>query len=96
MTPKTRTEAHVRRWDLVRPQLFVMAALVVSLVVVGVRYAAGQAEGIAPLVNVAWVLFDLAVFSIVIRAVSYSGPPEQDDGTASQGPGAPGQGRETA
>ncbi|ROS58160.1 cellulose synthase (UDP-forming) [Frigoribacterium sp. PhB160] len=96
VTPKTRTEAHVRRWDLVRPQLFVMAALVVSLAVVGVRYAAGQAEGIAPLVNVAWVLFDLAVFSIVIRAVSYSGPPEQDDGTASQGPGTPGQGRETA
>jgi cellulose synthase (UDP-forming) len=95
VTPKTRSEAHVRRWDLVRPQLVVMAALVVSLVVVGIRYAAGQAEGIAPLVNVAWVLFDLAVFSIVVRAVVYSGPPEQADGPTHQGSGTPGQGRET-
>jgi len=79
VTPKTRTTAHTRRWDLVRPQLVVMAALVVSLIVVGVRYAAGQAEGVAPLVNIAWVLFDLAVFSIVVRAVSYSGPPERGE-----------------
>jgi len=78
VTPKERTGEHERRWDLVRPQLVVMAALVLSLGVVGIRYAAGQAEGIAPLINIAWVLFDLAIFSIIIRAVLYSGPPEPE------------------
>jgi cellulose synthase (UDP-forming) len=77
VTPKTRAAENRPRWDLVRPQLFAMAALVLSLVIVAIRYAAGQAEGIAPLINIAWVLYDLAVFSIIIRAVTYT-PPESD------------------
>jgi cellulose synthase (UDP-forming) len=44
---------------------------------IGIRYLTGQAEGIAPLVNTAWVVFDLFIFSIVIRAVRYRGPEAQ-------------------
>lgn len=62
------------RWDLVKPQLIAMAALVLSLVAVAIRYAVGQAEGIAPLINIVWVLYDLMVFSIIIRAVLYRPP----------------------
>jgi cellulose synthase (UDP-forming) len=72
VTPKTRVSDEGPRWDLVKPQLIVMGALVLSLVAVAIRYAVGQAEGIAPLVNIAWVFYDLAVFSIIIRAVLYS------------------------
>ncbi|MDF2555240.1 MAG: cellulose synthase [Microbacterium sp.] len=74
VTPKTKNLDDRPRWDLVRPQLFAIAALIVSLIIVGIRYVAGQAEGIAPLVNVVWVIYDLAVFSIIIRAVLYTAP----------------------
>ncbi|PZE86420.1 glycosyltransferase [Curtobacterium sp. MCBD17_032] len=75
VTPKVRDESEARpRWDLVRPQLIAMGALVAALVMIVIRYLAGQAEGIAPLVNTAWVVFDLFIFSIVIRAVRYRGP----------------------
>ncbi|PZF61339.1 cellulose synthase [Curtobacterium sp. MCBD17_034] len=73
VTPKTKQEFTGHRWDLVRPQLVAMGCLVAALVLVAVRYAAGQAHGIAPLINSAWVVFDLAIFSIVIRAVRYTG-----------------------
>ena len=74
VTSKTRVENGRPRWDLVKPQLYVMGALVVALIVVGIRIAVGQAEGIAPYVNIVWVIYDLAVFSIIIRAVLYRGP----------------------
>jgi cellulose synthase (UDP-forming) len=74
VTSKTRVDGGQPRWDLVRPQLIVMASLVVALIIVGIRILAGQAEGIAPYVNIVWVLYDLAVFSIIIRAVLYRGP----------------------
>jgi cellulose synthase (UDP-forming) len=75
VTPKVRDETEQKpRWDLVKPQLYAMGALVAALVMIGIRYLTGQAEGIAPLVNTAWVVFDLFIFSIVIRAVRYRGP----------------------
>lgn len=74
VTPKTRAAEGRPRWDLVRPQLIAMGALVLSLVAVAIRYAVGQAEGIAPLINIVWVLYDLMVFSIIIRAVLYTPP----------------------
>lgn len=74
VTSKTRVEDDRPRWDLVKPQLIVMGALLVALVVVSIRIAVGQAEGIAPYVNIVWVIYDLAVFSIIIRAVLYRGP----------------------
>jgi cellulose synthase (UDP-forming) len=91
VTPKVRdTTAAKPRWDLVKPQLFAMAALVAALVMIAIRYLTGQAEGIAPLVNTAWVLFDLFIFSIVIRAVRYRGPeaalPLEHESTTVGGP----------
>ncbi|MDY1003247.1 glycosyltransferase [Curtobacterium sp. CFBP9011] len=75
VTPKVRDASAAKpRWDLVKPQLIAMAALAAALVMIGIRYLTGQAEGIAPLVNTAWVVFDLFIFSIVIRAVRYKGP----------------------
>jgi cellulose synthase (UDP-forming) len=75
VTPKVRDDTDAKpRWDLVKPQLIAMGALVAALVAIGIRYLTGQAEGIAPLVNSAWVVFDLFIFSIVIRAVRYRGP----------------------
>ncbi len=75
VTPKVREASTGPRWDLVRPQLWAIGSLVAALVLIAIRYATGQAEGIAPLVNTAWVVFDLVIFSIVIRAVLYPGPP---------------------
>lgn len=80
VTPKTRSLENRPRWDLVKPQLWVMGAMVASLGVVAIRYAVGQAEGIAPLVNIVWVLYDLAVFSIIVRAVRYSASDHQPKG----------------
>ena len=74
VTSKTRVDGGKPRWDLVRPQLYVMGGLVAALIVVAIRIAVGQAEGIAPYVNIVWVIYDLAVFSIIIRAVLYRGP----------------------
>ena len=37
------------------------------------RLAAGMSEPIGTLVNVAWVVFDLVVMSILVRAVLYKG-----------------------
>ncbi len=75
VTPKVRDESQARpRWDLVKPQLVAMAALVAALVMIAIRYLAGQADGIAPLVNTAWVVFDLFIFGIVVKAVRYTGP----------------------
>jgi cellulose synthase (UDP-forming) len=71
VTEKVRQESGRPRWDLVKPQLIVMGALVLALIVVGIRIAAGQAKGFAPYVNIAWTFYDLAVFSIIIRAVLY-------------------------
>ncbi|TDK25555.1 glycosyltransferase [Arthrobacter crusticola] len=72
VTPKTRQESGPR-WDLIRPQLIVMALLAAALVVGVVRLAAGLNEPIGTLVNVAWVAFDLLVLSVLIKAVKYKG-----------------------
>lgn len=78
MTPKTKQASNGPRWDLVKPQLVAMGCLAAALVLVGIRYATGQADGIAPLVNILWVVFDLVIFSIVVRAVLYTGPEPRD------------------
>lgn len=60
-------------WSLIRPQLVVSALLAIAAVVGIVRVAAGLAEPLGTLVNVAWVIFDLAVMSILVRAARYKG-----------------------
>lgn len=81
VTPKTKREDVGPRWDLVKPQLIAMGLLVLALVVGAVRIAVGQAPLFGALFNMVWVLFDLAIFSIIVRAARYKGyepAPEPD------------------
>jgi cellulose synthase (UDP-forming) len=80
VTPKVRAESGKPRWDLVRPQLWVIGLLIGSSVIGLIRLAVGQATPLGTLTNIAWVVFDLAIFSIIIRAARYRGfTPAQED-----------------
>ncbi|UZX04846.1 glycosyltransferase [Arthrobacter sp. CDRTa11] len=72
VTPKSR-QSGGPSWSLIRPQIVVSALLAVAAVVGLVRLAAGLAEPLGTLVNVAWVIFDLAVMSVLVQAVRYKG-----------------------
>jgi cellulose synthase (UDP-forming) len=72
VTPKAR-QSGAPGWSLIRPQLVAMVLLVVALAAGLVRLAAGMNEPIGTLVNVAWVVFDLVVMSVLIKAVRYKG-----------------------
>lgn len=72
VTPKTK-QASQRAWRLVRPQLIAMSALVVATGVGLTRLAAGDGTGSGTLVNVAWVMFDLLILSVIVQAVRYDG-----------------------
>ncbi|MFC6285093.1 glycosyltransferase family 2 protein [Nocardioides sp. GCM10027113] len=73
VTPKVRSASSGPAWHLIRPQLWAMALLALALVVGTARMVAGQATVLATTVNVAWVVFDLVVLSVVIRAARYRG-----------------------
>ncbi|MDQ0676794.1 cellulose synthase (UDP-forming) [Arthrobacter pascens] len=72
VTPKAR-QSGGPSWSLIRPQIVVSAMLAVAAVVGLIRLATGLAEPLGTLVNVAWVIFDLAVMSVLIGAVRYKG-----------------------
>ena len=72
VTPKDRQEGGPR-WSLIRPQLVVSVLLVAAAVVGIARLAAGLSEPIGTLVNVVWVVYDLVVMSVLVRAVLYRG-----------------------
>jgi cellulose synthase (UDP-forming) len=73
VTRKTGAVDEGPRWDLIKPQLIAMAALALGVVAGLVRLAVGQAAVFGTLFNVVWVLFDLAIFSVIIRAALYRG-----------------------
>jgi cellulose synthase (UDP-forming) len=50
-----------------------MAALVAASVVGVVRMSTGHANAPGTLFNLLWVAFDLAIFSVIIKAVRYRG-----------------------
>ncbi|MDQ0730632.1 glycosyltransferase family 2 protein [Arthrobacter sp. B1I2] len=72
VTPKAR-QSGGPSWSLIRPQMVVSVLLAVAAVVGLIRLAAGLAEPLGTLVNVVWVVFDLVVMSILVRAVLYKG-----------------------
>jgi cellulose synthase (UDP-forming) len=72
VTPKAR-QSGGPSWSLIRPQIVVSALLAVAAVVGLIRLATGLAEPLGTLVNVAWVIFDLAVMSVLVGAVRYQG-----------------------
>ncbi len=72
VTPKAR-QTGGPSWSLIKPQIIVSVLLAVAAVVGIIRLATGLAEPLGTLVNVAWVIFDLVVMSILVRAVLYKG-----------------------
>ncbi|MGN7149550.1 glycosyltransferase family 2 protein [Arthrobacter sp. SAFR-179] len=72
VTPKAR-QSGGPSWSLIRPQIVVSVLLAVAAVVGIIRLATGLAEPLGTLVNVVWVVFDLVVMSILVRAVLYKG-----------------------
>jgi cellulose synthase (UDP-forming) len=79
VTPKVVTASEGPRWDLIRPQLVAMGLLTAALVVGGVRLAVGQAQPLGTALNVVWVVFDLVILSIIIRAARYRGSTPADE-----------------
>lgn len=72
VTPKTRQAGASLR--LVRPQLIAMGLLVLAAVVGLIRVLVGDAEaGGAIMLNVLWVVYDLAMLSVVVDAALYRG-----------------------
>lgn len=72
VTPKARQDGGPG-WSLIRPQLIVMVLLVIAAVVGIARLASGLNEPLGTFVNVVWVVFDLIVLSVLIKAVKYKG-----------------------
>ncbi|MHA7280282.1 glycosyltransferase [Arthrobacter sp. MDT2-2] len=72
VTPKVK-EGNSRDWHLIRPQLIAMSLLTIAAVIGIVRLVLGLNEPLGTLVNVAWVIYDLVVFSVLITAVRYDG-----------------------
>ncbi|ALV42432.1 cellulose synthase [Pseudarthrobacter sulfonivorans] len=84
VTPKTR-QGDGPPWSLIRPQLVAITALVVAAITGLIRMFTGVGAPAGTLVNVAWVVFDLLILSVIIRASLYKGytPTEEveKDGT---------------
>ena len=72
VTPKAR-QSGGPSWSLIRPQIVVSVLLALAAVVGIIRLVTGLAEPLGTLVNVVWVVFDLVVMSILVRAVLYKG-----------------------
>ncbi|WP_411374524.1 glycosyltransferase family 2 protein [Arthrobacter sp. MPF02] len=83
VTPKAR-QSGGPSWSLIRPQIVVSVLLAVAAVVGIIRLATGLAERLGTLVNVAWVIFDLVVMSILVRAVLYKGYVPASDTAATE------------
>lgn len=89
VTPKEKREDAGHRWDLVKPQLVAMGLLAAALVIGGVRLALGHASPLGTILNMVWVVFDLVIFSVIIKAVRYRGfEPATDSDTAPEPQGA--------
>lgn len=71
VTPKTRQA--VNQWRFIRPQIVVGVILIIGLVIGATRLIMGMAEPIGTLVNIAWVLVDLAMLSVLVPAARYRG-----------------------
>ncbi len=83
VTPKVK-EGNSRDWHLIRPQLIAMGLLAAAAVVGIARLALGLNEPIGTLVNVAWVVFDLVLLSVLVKAVRYDGFAPQEEPARSE------------
>lgn len=60
-------------WRQIWPQLTAMVLLAVAAIVGIIRVLAGTADGTGTLVNTVWVVYDIAVLSVIIQAARYRG-----------------------
>ena len=72
VTPK-RGESGRNEWGLIKHQIAVAIILIFAAGVGILRLSRGLSEPVGTLVNVAWVLWDLGLLSILIPAVRYRG-----------------------
>ena len=72
VTPKTRQDGG-NQWRLIKFQIIVSAALLVAAVIGITRLVLGVGEPTGTAVNVAWVLWDLGLMSILLHAVRFRG-----------------------
>jgi cellulose synthase (UDP-forming) len=72
VTPKARQEGG-SNWRLIAPQAVVAAVLALASVVGIVRLTLQVGEPIGTAVNLAWVVFDLVILSVLVPAVRYRG-----------------------
>ncbi|MFW3367568.1 glycosyltransferase family 2 protein [Rhodococcus qingshengii] len=77
VTPKTKQTQNALPWRLVIPQLTAMTVLAGATVVGIVQLYRGAISVLGVSVNLFWVLFDMAILSVVITAVRYRGPDEE-------------------
>jgi cellulose synthase (UDP-forming) len=81
VTPKTRQgEEAAVPWGLIRPQLIAMGLLGLAAVIGLWHWWAGDLETLPTMVNLVWIVYDVVVLSVVVRAVRYRGytGPEKD------------------
>jgi cellulose synthase (UDP-forming) len=86
VTPKTRQAggALIGRLRLVSVQVVALLLLTVAALWGLARLALGAApDGVAVLVNVAWISYHLVMLSVVLDAVMYE-PPSDDNGFADE------------
>jgi cellulose synthase (UDP-forming) len=80
VTPKTRVQTGPP-WRLIWPQLAAMGVLAVAGVVGLARLLTGvEPDGVAVMVNVIWVVFDLVILSVIVQAARYDGPIVRPEG----------------
>jgi cellulose synthase (UDP-forming) len=68
-------------WRQIWPQLTAMVLLSVAAIVGIIRVLAGTADGTGTLVNTVWVVYDVAVLSVIIQAARYRGFTPRTDPT---------------
>jgi cellulose synthase (UDP-forming) len=77
VTPKTRQAG--ASLELIKPQLFFMGALLVAIAVGLGRLAFGVHEdGLPVVVNVLWAIYDLVALSVLLDAVFYRPPADEE------------------
>lgn len=80
VTPKTRQAGGSFPWRLIWPQTLAVVVLVVASAIGIVRLCTGAASSeIGTGVNLAWVLYDLVVISVIFQAARYRPSDPEDD-----------------
>jgi cellulose synthase (UDP-forming) len=77
VTPKTR-QAGGTPWGLIKFQFAATIILLIAATVGVVRLVSGLSEPIGTFVNVAWVLWDIGLMSILIPALRYRGSEQEE------------------